>query len=136
MSIDPSKILVVMDAQCSICAKGARWIAANDARDEFRIVPLQTQLGRDLMLQNDSDPDDPASWLVLDNGRALKGMNAWFFVSKRLNQYQKLATALRLIPRPVRDLGYRIVAKNRRRIFAADDLCHMPDPAVARRLIQ
>ena len=136
MFLDPNKVFVVMDGHCAICANGARWIAANDANDEFRIISLQTQLGRDLMQQHDIDPDDPASWLLLHDGKALKGLDAWFFTCERLGTHRALAFGLNFLPRPIRDTGYRIVAKNRRRIFAGDDLCSLPDPAVARRLVQ
>ncbi|NJS14000.1 MAG: DUF393 domain-containing protein [Sphingopyxis sp.] len=38
-----------MDADCALCARGARWIAAHDVRGEFGIVPMQTP-GENLML--------------------------------------------------------------------------------------
>ena len=136
MLINPKDIIVVIDAHCSACANGARWIAGNDKGFEFRIVPLQSQLGRHLMIQHDIDPDDPASWLLLYEGKAFGGVEAWFFVSERLDVMKNAARALRLVPKPIRDLGYRFVARNRRRLFAADDLCALPGPDVARRLVQ
>ena len=136
MSIDQNNIIVVIDAHCSACANGARWIAANDTGFEFRIVPLQSQLGRHLLMQHNLDPDDPASWLLLHDGEALKGVEAWFFVSERLGVMKNTARALRCVPKPLRDLGYRLIARNRRRLFPADDLCAMPGPDVARRLVQ
>jgi len=32
--------VTVMDAHCSLCARGARWIARNDKRNEFQIIPV------------------------------------------------------------------------------------------------
>ena len=41
-----------------------------------------------------------------------------------------------LIPKPIRDRLYNFVVRNRIRFFGRGDLCNMPDPAVARRLMQ
>ena len=65
---DPGHIFTVMDANCALCAKGASWIARNDHADEFRIVPIQSVQGRALLVENDLDPHDPASWLFVENG--------------------------------------------------------------------
>ena len=53
--------VTVMDAMCALCAKAARWIARNDHKGEFMIIPLQSELGRKLMLDHDMDPEDPSS---------------------------------------------------------------------------
>ena len=60
--------VTVMDAHCAICARGARWIAHNDGKGEFRIVPLQSDLGNALMHHYGMDPGDPLSWLYLEEG--------------------------------------------------------------------
>ena len=59
-----------MDAHCALCARGAAWIARNDRLAEFKIVPLQSELGNALMIHYAMDPEDPTSWLYLEDGRA------------------------------------------------------------------
>ncbi len=51
----------VMDARCALCARGAKWIARNDRDVEFRIVPLQSELGNMLMIHYAMAPADPTS---------------------------------------------------------------------------
>ena len=43
------KVFTVKDARCTLCARGAAWIARNDKAQEFRIVPLQSEVGAALM---------------------------------------------------------------------------------------
>lgn len=130
------KIVVVMDAHCGLCATGARWIARHDFREQFQIVPMQSALGRTLFEAYGIDPDDPASWLCLENGVPLTGFEAWARVGQVIGGAAYILRLLLLIPTPLRTRLYYAMARNRMRFFGTDDLCHMPDPDVARRLIQ
>lgn len=127
--------ICVMDAQCALCARGARWIARADHRQEFRIVPLQSALGSALMRHYGMDPEDPLSWLFLDQGRATSSLDAVMSVGRRLGGVWHVLRLLRVIPRGLRDGFYRLVARNRYRWFGRADICAMPDPDVRKRLL-
>ena len=68
--------ICVMDARCSLCARGAKWIAHNDRSKEFRIVPMQSDLGTALMIHYGMDPKDPTSWLYLADGHGFTSLDA------------------------------------------------------------
>lgn len=127
--------ICVMDAQCALCARGARWIARADHRQEFRIVPLQSALGSALMRHYGMDPEDPLSWLFLDQGRATSSLDAVMGVGRRLGGVWHVLRLLQMIPRGLRDGLYRLVARNRYRWFGRTDICAMPDPEVRKRLM-
>ncbi len=128
--------LAVMDAHCAICARGARWIAKNDRRGEFRIVPMQSDLGRSLLIRHGLDPDDPSSWLYLDKGVPHASLDAVIRVGQRLGGLWRALALLRALPRPAQNLLYYSVARNRYRLFGRGDLCTMPDDDVQARLLQ
>ena len=131
----PEGPVAVMDAHCALCARGAAWIARNDRDAIFRIIPVQSELGQGLLTRHGLDPDDPASWLFLENGAAWTGLEALARVGWRLGGVWRGLAALRLLPRFVRGPLYRVVARNRYRMFGRADLCAMPDPEVQRRLL-
>jgi predicted DCC family thiol-disulfide oxidoreductase YuxK len=133
---DGGHCFTVMDANCALCAKGARWIAHNDQAFEFKIVALQSDFGQALMEHYGIDPNDPASWLFVENGVAFSSLDAFIRVGCRLGGFWQVLRLLRLIPRPLQDLAYRTVARNRYRWFGQGDLCSLPDPKVRERLIQ
>jgi predicted DCC family thiol-disulfide oxidoreductase YuxK len=126
----------VMDAQCALCARGAAWIARNDQAKEFLIIPMQSVLGRTLLEQHGLDPDDPTSWLYLEQGQAYTSTDAIIQAGQKLAGKWRLLTVMRIIPRPLRDALYRMVARNRYRWFGQGDMCNMPDPEVQRRLFR
>ena len=126
----------VMDAHCALCARGARWIARRDKRQEFKIIPLQSDLGRALMVHYKMDPDDPTSWLYLEDGTPYTSLYAFTQVARRIGGIWHILRLLNLMPRGLQDPLYRAVARNRYRVFGRADLCAMPDPDVQSRLLQ
>lgn len=125
----------VMDAHCSLCARGARWIARNDVRREFVIVPLQSEIGGALMRHYGLDPSDPTSWLYIENGLAYSSLDAFIRVGLRLGGIWRSLGILRLLPRALQDWMYLVVARNRYRIFGKTDMCSLPDAEVQKRLL-
>ncbi len=128
-------ILAVMDANCALCASGARWIARNDHGQRFRIVPVQSSRGERLMTDHGLDPNDPLSWLVIDDHGAHEGLDALAVAGQHLGGVWRGLAGFRALPKPVRSWLYRTIARNRYRVFGRADLCAMPDPAVQARLL-
>lgn len=132
---DGGHAFTVMDAQCSLCAKGARWIARNDTAAEFRIIPVQSAVGHALMIHYGLDPYDPISWLFVENGHAFTSLDATIRVGRRLGGFWHILKVFRILPRAVQNMLYGFVARNRYRFFGRTDLCNLPDPEVQKRLI-
>lgn len=128
-------MFTVMDAHCALCARGARWIARNDRAGAFTIIPVQSELGGALMRHYGLDPADPVSWLYVEHGRAFTSLDALIRVGRRLGGVWRGLVVLRLLPRAVQDPLYRLVARNRYRLFGRADLCALPDPQVQKRLL-
>lgn len=129
------EVFTVMDARCSLCARGAAWIARNDTAAEFTIIPLQSAVGSALMRHYGLDPADPVSWLYLEQGRAYSSLDAFIRVGQRLGGVWKGLIVLRVLPVRLQDALYRYVARNRYRLFGTADLCSLPDPEVQKRLL-
>ena len=133
---DDSGPRTVMDARCGLCAKGARRIARSDKSVAFRIIPMQDPLGAALLRHYGMNPEDPTSWLFLEDGYAYTSMDAIVRVGARLGGASGLLRALRFLPRPWQDWLYLRIARNRYRLSRQVDLCSVPDPDVQRRLLR
>ncbi len=127
--------LTVMDAQCGLCARGARWIARNDASGAFHIIPLQSERGEALMRHYGLDPNDPLSWLLIEEGRAYTSLDAVIRTGRLLGGKWHALSVMRVMPRRFQDWLYGIVARNRYKVMGRGDLCAMPDPDVQARLL-
>lgn len=132
---DDAGPVAVLDAQCGLCSKAALWIARNDHGARVRFVPIQSPLGAALARHYGVDPEDPATWLLLDNGHAMAGLDAALHVSRYLGPWRALGL-FRGVPAPLRNVMYRVIARNRYRVFGRADLCALPDPEIQRRLLR
>jgi predicted DCC family thiol-disulfide oxidoreductase YuxK len=71
--------IVVFDGLCNLCSGGARWLEQHQSKPPFRLVLIQSDLGRALLSQHGYDPDDPLTFLVLgrlDPSRRRRGWMA------------------------------------------------------------
>lgn len=127
--------VAVMDGDCALCAFGARMIHRLDKTGAVRICPIQTDLGRALLARHGLVPDDPESWLLIDGDQVLQDFDAMIYLGERMGGFGRLMSALRILPRPLRDWLYRRIARNRYAVFGHADLCALPDPALRARLI-
>lgn len=133
---DGGEAFAIIDAHCAFCVGVARWIANQDKKNQIKIVPLQTPLGQALMQHYGLEPEDPASWVFVHHGIAYFTMDGGMKVGQVLGGVWRGISAFRLFPRPIRTLLYRLVARNRYRLFGYSDMCASPDPEIQKRLIR
>ncbi len=126
----------VMDANCGLCARGAAWIARNDGDEKFRIVPVQSALGAALLRHYGMDPEDPLSWLYIENGYAHTSLDAIVRVGKELGGIWKILAVFNVLPRGGQDYLYGVIARNRYRLLGRRSFCDMPDPRIQSRVLR
>jgi len=135
-AFDDAGPVTFMDGECSLCSWTARLIGRLDRRGEFRICPVQSDLGRAVLTYYGLDPDDPDSWLYLVDGRAYTSLDAVIRVGRRLGGPARLVLMATILPRPLQDWLYHRIARNRYRLLGRTQMCALPDPEVRRRLIE
>ena len=118
--------IVVFYGLCNLCSGGARWLQHHPGQPPFRLVPMQSDLGRTLLTRQGYDPDDPLTFLVLDGSQALTQSDAWIHLIVAAGGGWRLIHATRVIPRAWRDSVYRLIARNRYRWFGRRTTCYLP----------
>jgi predicted DCC family thiol-disulfide oxidoreductase YuxK len=133
-AFDDAGPVAVMDGDCVLCTRGARLIARFDRARVFRICAVRSPLGSALVRHYGLVPDDPETWLYLEDGRGWSGMEAIIRIGAALGGPARLLVALRILPRSLREWLYRRIARNRHR-FGRTDMCSSPDRELRARLI-
>lgn len=116
------------DGFCALCSASARFVIAHDPQARFRLLPAQSPLGQALYRHYGLDPVTLDSVILIVEGRAHLRSEAAIRVASALGWPWRLAGVLRLLPLPVRDALYDLVARNRFRLFGRRDTCHRPTP--------
>ena len=127
--------IIVFDGECVLCSANARFVLRFDRQARFRLAAVQSPVGADICRRFGIDSDDPTTLIVLEGDRALTDSAAVFAIWRGLGWPWRIATMLAIVPRPVRDAAYRLVARNRYRLFGRRDRCWMPAPEYRHRLL-
>lgn len=130
---DDSRPLFVFDGICVLCSGGASWIMRHDPAARIAFTPAQEPIGQALYRHYGLAIDD--TYLFLAEGRAYGLSEGYFEVARVLGGAWSLAAVLRIIPRPLRDAVYRLVARNRYRWFGTADHCALLTPEQRSRML-
>ncbi len=124
--MEQAKAIWVFDSVCVLCSRGLQYTLKHEKAPSIKFVAIQSAEGRKLAQNNGIDPDDPSSFLFVENGAALEKTDAIIALSKHLTGPARVASILKVIPRPIRDAAYLFIARNRYRIFGKTDTCIVP----------
>ena len=127
--------VIVFDGVCALCSRWVRFLLRFDRVGRYRFAAMQGAHGGQLLAAHGLDPDDPLSFLLVENGRAYTDTDAIMRVLAGLGGIWKLAMLARVLPQLLRDRGYRWVARNRYSWFGRHEACYLPTPAQRARFL-
>lgn len=128
--------LVIFDGVCNLCESSVNFIARRDSDGRFFFTPAQSPLGADLLERFGIDAERLDTVVLVKNGRALTRSTAALAIASELDGPWKLLGAFSLVPRPLRDLLYRTVARYRYRWFGKKKQCMLPAQNIRERFLE
>lgn len=127
--------IIVFDAMCVLCSANAQFVLRHDRTGRFRLASMQNETGAALYRRCGIDPANPDSLIIVDGAGVLRDSNAVLAIYGGLGWPWKAISALRVVPRMLRDPIYRWLARNRYRIFGKRETCWVPTPDQASRIL-
>lgn len=133
----PRQILF-FDGQCAFCNRAVRWVLRHDRRATLAFAPLQGETYARLDIA--SKPTDVSSLVLARDGQIYTMSSATVRMLRAMGGiWSALGALLWIVPKPLRDCGYRLVAKHRFRIAGrtdpASEACVMPTDASRARML-
>jgi len=128
--------LVVFDGVCNLCTASVTFILRHEAEARLRFVSLQSPAGSRLMRELGLDPEDARTFVLLAGGKAFLRSEAALRVCGYFRWPWRALAALRVVPRPIRDRAYDLVARHRYRWFGRTEACLLPTPELRARFIE
>ncbi len=129
------KAIVVFDAECILCSANAQFILRHDHKRHFMLASMQGDYGSALYRKYDIDPANPETLIVVQGNRLLRNSDAVLAIYAGLGWPWRAVSALRFLPKFLRDPVYLFVARNRYRIFGKRDTCWLPQPEFQDRML-
>jgi predicted DCC family thiol-disulfide oxidoreductase YuxK len=122
--------IVLIDGICVLCSRSYQFVHARDPVRHFRFLAIQQPEGRALAAQHGIDPDNPATFVLIDHGTVYLRSDAALRILAQLPGWS-WTRLLRAVPRVMRDAVYDLIARNRYRWFGRLDRCLLPNSGPA-----
>lgn len=117
--------IVLYDGVCGLCQRSVQFLLARDRR-QLWYAPLQGETAAALRAIHPEIPPTLESVVLVDDGRVYLRSKAFLHVARYLTAPWRWAYHLRWLPAFLLDLGYRVVARVRYRIWGKFDACRLP----------
>jgi predicted DCC family thiol-disulfide oxidoreductase YuxK len=136
--------ILLYDGECGLCARSVQFVLAHESPDRstrrcaLRFAPLQGTLAARVRADHPMVATiDSVVWIEIDaDGHeqvAVRSAAALSALAYLGGGWRLLARAGRLVPRPVRDAVYDIVARHRQALMTPS--CLLPTPEQRRRFL-
>ncbi|QYJ81227.1 thiol-disulfide oxidoreductase DCC family protein [Shewanella aegiceratis] len=129
--------LVIFDGSCNLCHGAVRFIVRRDRREHFKFASIQSETAQRLLADRgiEIDLEDLSSFYLLDEQGVLAQSEAALAVASKLDGLWPLLRVLKVLPRGLRDWGYRQIANRRYRLFGRR-ACALPSEVDRGRFVE
>ena len=119
--------IIVFDGHCVLCSHWVGFLLKRDTRAHFQFAAMQSETGRQILIDAGLDPDNPSSFVLIADAAVLRETTAIISVFNALNApWPAIAAMMKIIPRGIRDWVYFRIARNRYRLFGQRQQCYAP----------
>jgi predicted DCC family thiol-disulfide oxidoreductase YuxK len=128
--------VIVFDGVCNLCNASVDFVVRRDADGLFQLASNQSEAGEEIVKQAGVTPFEADTIVLIQDGVAYVRSTAVLRIARELGFPWKLAYGFIIIPTAIRDFFYRILAKNRYRLFGKRDACRLPTPEERSRFLE
>jgi len=126
--MNEKKLIILFDGVCNFCNFWVNFLIDRDKKDIFRFTALQSEKGNELLKKYNLSTNDFDTFVLIDDKKFYIKSTAALKVAKILPGLWPALYVFIIIPKPVRNFLYSLVAKNRYKIFGKKDSCRIPTP--------
>ena len=127
--------IILFDGVCNLCNSTIQFIIKKDTKQRFKFASLQSDAAREVLLQYSMKNVELKSIVFITNNRIYLKSSAVLRILWELGGFYKLLYFFWVVPKPLRDLSYDYIAKNRYRWFGKKEQCMVPTPELKNRFL-
>lgn len=134
-AVEDHNSVILFDGMCNFCSDSVQFIIKRDPSSKFKFAPLQSVTGKDLIAKFNLDNVNLKSIILFKDHSYYLKSTAVLKIARELNSLWPLMYFFVVIPKPVRDYFYDIVAANRYRWFGKKEQCMVPNTEIEKRFL-
>jgi predicted DCC family thiol-disulfide oxidoreductase YuxK len=127
--------IILFDGVCNFCNRTINIILKYDKGAHFKLAASQSIAGINILQEFKLDQKAFASVILIDNEKVYTKTDAVVQIATHLNGWPKLFRLIKFIPKPIRDFGYDLIAKNRYALFGKRATCRIPEASERNRFL-
>lgn len=126
--------IILFDGECNFCDQSVQFIIKRDKKALYSFASLQSKVGQQLV-NTYQVPANLDSLILIKNNSYYTMSSAALRICRHLSGGWKLFSLLLLIPKPIRNYFYKIIAKNRYKWFGKKETCMLPTLEMKKRFL-
>ena len=127
--------ILLFDGHCNLCNAWVQFIVKRDSAGTIRFASLQSGSGRRLLEEHKIDANYIDSLVLFEEESFSLSSNAALRILLYLNGWERHLIFLSVVPRSLRDIVYRFIAKNRYKWFGRREQCMVPTAELSKRFL-
>jgi predicted DCC family thiol-disulfide oxidoreductase YuxK len=129
------KPILLFDGVCNLCNSLVSFVIRRDPKGIFQFASLQSDTGQRLLLQQGLPTSHLNTFVLIEGNRYYTKSTAALQLFKRLGRLWTFLYVFIIVPRPLRDMVYHWIAKNRYKWFGKKEQCMLPTPDIKERFL-
>ena len=127
--------ILLFDGHCNLCNAWVQFIVKRNPAKTIRFASLQSNAGRALLAEHKIAQDYLDSLVLIEEERFSVSSSAALRTLSYLSTWESRLKLLLIVPRPIRDLIYRFIARYRYKWFGRREQCMIPTAELNERFL-
>ena len=125
--------IVIFDGECNLCSNSINFIIKRDKVGYFKFLSLQSERAKEILKGKLTEVPD--SVILFEEGQIHIRSRAALIISSKLTWPWKIVSWLRILPSFLLDPFYKLIARNRYKIWGKKEKCIIPSPEIKDRFL-
>ncbi|MDJ1483963.1 thiol-disulfide oxidoreductase DCC family protein [Cytophagaceae bacterium YF14B1] len=135
-SLTINQEILLFDGVCNLCNGAVQFILDHEKpNSQLTFTSLQSQTGQTLLQKFNLSTQQFDSLVLVVGERFYTESTAALRLARKLKRIWSWLYWLIIIPKPIRDWGYKLIARNRYKWFGQKESCMIPTPELKARFL-
>ncbi len=115
--------IIIFDGNCILCSSFYKWLLSNDKKNCFLFTNTQSEF---YSKNSNIDKSKDSIIVITNNNKILYESHAVAYIFRKTKTQLAIRILISIFPKFISNFFYRIIAKNRYKIFGKKDSCYVP----------
>ena len=127
--------VIVFDGVCNWCNAWVNFTIDHDPQGKFKLGMLQSEQAKQILQTFNFPLENFETFLLLEHRRVFTKSTAALRIVRQLSGFWPLLYLFIVVPRPLRDAAYDVVARYRYTLMGKAETCRVPTPKERARFV-